>query len=40
MTWAVVSVCESNSVDLPPEVTARAAEVLIELGWTPPPEVH
>lgn len=39
MTWSMVTVYESNSIDLPPEVTTRAAEVLIELGWTPP-KVH
>ena len=36
MTWSMVTVYESNSIDLPPEVTKRAAEVLIALGWAPP----
>ena len=36
MTWQVITANESVCVDMPFEVVPRAAELLIQNGWTPP----
>lgn len=36
MSWTLVTVMESENVDLPPEVTMRAKDVLTGKGWQEP----
>lgn len=36
MTWQIITANESHCVDMPFEVVPRAAELLIQNGWTPP----
>ena len=40
MSWQVITANESVCVDMPFEVVPRAAELLIQNGWTPPTETQ